>query len=75
MGNNWKIVARKWILGTLAAAAVGGIIHLTGLVDYAMKAEDAPAWLSFVGPMAIHYAGLLVNIIKHSQWWEALIAD
>jgi len=70
MGNNWKIVLRKWLLGTLCAAAVGALLHAIGLVEQATGQENAPAWLSYVGPLAIHYAGMLVNIVKHTKWWQ-----
>lgn len=72
-GNDWEIVLRKLLLGTVAAAAIGAILHVTGLIEAAIKVEDAPAWLNYVGPLAIHYLGILGTILKHTKVAQELL--
>lgn len=65
---NWGIVVRKLWRGTLVAGGLGILAYLMVQADVLTKDPRAAAWVALAAPLALHYLGVLQNILKH--WGE-----
>ncbi len=62
---DWRLWARKAVLGAATTAAVAGVAALTLSMEQLKANPAAPAWVAVLAPVALHVLGLANNWLKH----------
>jgi hypothetical protein len=62
---DWKIWARKSLVGGAVAGALGIIAYLTTQAEALGHDPTAAAWIALLAPLVLHGLGVLANTIKH----------
>lgn len=63
---DWKIWGRKAIVGTLAAAGLGGLAALTVYAQNAAKDPQYGIYVAAALPFIVHWIGMAQNYLKHA---------